>query len=124
MQKTSFKIRAHHLLCIQGFQGLGYSAGFVENLQKIINHIQEYPKQTELILTDDLDDICQACPHSGTAECEKDPQADAQIKAMDRAVLKKLDLDTGIKDSYEHLVELSNAKLTTRDDVSNLLSQR
>ena len=28
------KIRHHHLLCILGFKGLGYSDEFVENMKK------------------------------------------------------------------------------------------
>ena len=41
MSKKVLNIRAHHFLCMQGFQGYGYSETFVMNMTKIIKAIKE-----------------------------------------------------------------------------------
>ncbi|HII92208.1 MAG TPA: DUF1284 domain-containing protein, partial [Methanosarcina sp.] len=39
------KIRAHHLCCIQGFQGYGYSPVFVANMRAVISDIKAFPSR-------------------------------------------------------------------------------
>ncbi len=39
MNDSIINIRAHHLLCLQGFQGYGYSQDFVRNMAEIIKKI-------------------------------------------------------------------------------------
>ena len=60
------KIRPHHLLCILGFKGLGYSNEFVENMKKIVNH---YFKGTKIKIIFGVDDICEKCPHNISQNC-------------------------------------------------------
>ncbi len=55
------QIRAHHLLCIQGFQGYGYDEPFTYNLKKI-HSIFFNQKKIRLIISNDV--ICQKCPFS------------------------------------------------------------
>jgi hypothetical protein len=49
------KVRAHHLLCMQGFQGSGYSPEFVENFIKILDQVHENFYETEFEVTDNID---------------------------------------------------------------------
>ncbi|MDF2503348.1 MAG: hypothetical protein K0R06_839, partial [Clostridium sp.] len=41
MNKKVLNIRAHHFLCMQGFQGYGYSDDFVAHMSKIVNYIRK-----------------------------------------------------------------------------------
>jgi len=55
------KIRAHHLCCIQGFQGYGYSPIFVANLRVVISDIKAFPSRP-LELISECDVVCESCP--------------------------------------------------------------
>ena len=57
----SLKIRAHHLCCIQGFQGYGYSPVFVANMRAVISDLEACPS-TSLELVSECDVICLSCP--------------------------------------------------------------
>lgn len=81
------KLRGHHLLCLQGFQGYGYSEEFVENMTKI-NDLRKVDS-TIIRLTDSPDDICKACPNLKNNLC-KDKKTNENIVSMDNEVLSKL----------------------------------
>ena len=83
-------IRGHHLLCLQGFQGYGYSEDFVLNMLRI-NEMRK-SKDTIITLTDDCDDICACCPNLINNICENEKQNNI-IKKMDEEVLSKLDIN-------------------------------
>lgn len=55
------KFRPHHFLCTLGFEGKGYSSGFVKNYNKISETLKDDPN-TEIEVVEFLDDICGACP--------------------------------------------------------------
>ncbi|WP_414468363.1 DUF1284 domain-containing protein [Methanobacterium sp. ACI-7] len=80
------KIRAHHLLCMQGFQGHGYSEDFNKNMSRIIENFKNNPEQRIKILTE-CDAICIACPHNVNEKCIKDSDSYVTIKNMDLSVL-------------------------------------
>ena len=81
------KLRGHHLLCLQGFQGYGYSEDFVSNMTRI----NELRKSNECIisLTNEPDDICFSCPNLKNNLCENEIQNSIIVK-MDNEVLSKL----------------------------------
>lgn len=81
------KLRGHHLLCLQGFQGYGYSEDFVSNMTRI----NELRKSDECIisLTNEPDDICFSCPNLKNNLCENEIQNSIIVK-MDNEVLSKL----------------------------------
>ena len=83
------KLRGHHLLCLQGFQGYGYSEDFVKNMT-LINEARKSEGCT-ITLTDKADDICSSCPNLTDRICENEKQNEI-IEKMDREVLSKLDL--------------------------------
>lgn len=87
------KIRAHHLLCVQGFKGLGYDEKFVENFAKIADKIKNDPA-LEIIPADECDDICASCPKNEKGVCEN-PGREGKIRKMDRAVLRRAGLEKG-----------------------------
>ena len=84
------KLRGHHLLCLQGFQGYGYSKNFVLNM----THINELRKNNDctITLTNEHDDICSSCPNLKNNLCENEKQNEIIVK-MDVEVLSQLNSD-------------------------------
>jgi hypothetical protein len=113
------KIRAHHLLCIQGFQGYGYDGGFVAHLGGIIAFLRKNPAQTVQIVAV-CDDICAKCPHTNGEICAKDEGADARIKATDRNVLSGIEVCENTSMRFSQATELVNRAFKARKDVEHI----
>ncbi len=79
------------MLCMQGFQGYGYSRDFQHNLEKIIKYLDSNP-HCRLKVVVDADVICLECPHIKDVISNMSPTS---IAAMDLKILKKLDLEVG-----------------------------
>ncbi len=56
------KFRPHHFMCTLGFQGHGYSLGFVKNYKKIVQKLTS-DESTLIEVVDNMDSICLACPN-------------------------------------------------------------
>lgn len=76
------ELRAHHLLCIRGFQGLGYDKAFVENFARVVKALEDDPS---IVVTAREDVICARCPHNLDG-CIKGPKA----QELDERVLREL----------------------------------
>ncbi|HEY3298782.1 MAG TPA: DUF1284 domain-containing protein [Armatimonadota bacterium] len=87
------KIRGHHLLCIHGFRGLGYSPDFVSNMQAILDTLMESPEM-KIEAVDSPDAICAACPHLVEGACTRG-EGEPNVAARDLEVLRKLSLEPG-----------------------------
>jgi hypothetical protein len=110
------KIRAHHLLCMQGFQGYGYSEDFSKNMAEIIQNLRSSPDQKIQIITE-CDVICSCCPYNVKEICSKDPESHEKIKRMDTKVLEKLELCNGDIFEVEEIFNIINKRLKTNFDV-------
>jgi hypothetical protein len=86
MEHRPLTIRGHHLLCILGFRGYGYSDAFVKNMQQVVDAI-EGDAETLLLLVSECDCICRACPYEEDGVCTKSADAHERIEEKDRAVL-------------------------------------
>lgn len=53
-------LRAHHLLCIQGYEGNGYSSEFTKNMDGVVSTLSDNT-YVKIVMT--VDDICEKCPH-------------------------------------------------------------
>ena len=82
------KLRGHHLLCLQGFQGYGYSEDFVSNMARI--NEKRNSEDCRITLSNEPDDICSCCPKLNGNYCENKKQNEIIVK-MDDEVLSKLD---------------------------------
>ena len=112
------KIRAHHLLCMQGFQGQGYSREFNENMSKVIRILKSNPEQ-EIKIVEECDAICKYCPHNKNMRC-KNIISNWMIKQMDRNVIKKLKIDSGTPKSAESIIALTNEIFKTQKDIKEI----
>lgn len=81
------KVRAHHLLCMQGFQGYGYNDSFVSHLKDIIEQFKANPDML-IQVVDYCDVVCSGCPHQVGYICNEDTNSEYRIKTMDLNVLK------------------------------------
>ena len=82
------KLRGHHLLCLQGFQGYGYNDSFVKNMT-YINNLRK-SENTTITITNKADDICRCCPNLKNDLCGNEKQ-NAEIIKMDNEILSKID---------------------------------
>lgn len=115
----TIKIRAHHLLCFQGYQGYGYNDDFKANLEQIIKLINTTTGLViEVIAENDV--ICRCCPYTGEAGCMKDTYSAPKIWSMDLKILEKLNLKTGTKMKAHDLITLTNTMFKTCLDVQGI----
>lgn len=113
------KIRAHHLLCMQGFQGYGYSEDFSKNMAEIIEILQNFPKhKIEIIAGTDV--ICAFCPYDINGSCQENHESNNRIMSMDVKVLKKLGISSGSIFEAEEIFNITNKKLKTHLDVEDI----
>lgn len=113
------RIRGHHLLCLQGFQGYGYNEEFTKNMRLIHEKIangEEYIK-----LVSNIDDICEKCPNNKCEICINRDE-NTKIVKMDKIVLEKV-LREKNKEYYKgsELFNLINNKLfTKKEDIKDI----
>ncbi|UCH88089.1 MAG: DUF1284 domain-containing protein [Thermoplasmata archaeon] len=112
-------LRAHHLLCLQGFQGYGYTQDFADNMADILKRIDAEP-EIELEIITACDDICSKCPHQVSGICQRDPGSDQEVREMDSQVLEKLDLQEGHRGKAVNLIELLNQKFRDISDIKDV----
>lgn len=88
-------LRAHHLICILGFRGLGYSKEYVANMSKIVGQLRSSP-QTLIEIASRPDDICVPCPFLKEGGChERGVESEEMVRNRDDAVLEKLNVLAG-----------------------------
>jgi len=89
---ASLTIRGHHLLCLFGFRGLGYSPQFVENMTRVAEAFFS-TAAVKVRVVAGRDDICRACPHMKDGDCAKPADAFSRARGLverDLDVLERL----------------------------------
>lgn len=61
-----YRLRPHHLICLQFYKGLGYDKDFVRNLDKVVVFWERFP----VIVVEGPDDVCYFCPHLENEKCK------------------------------------------------------
>ncbi len=56
-------LRAHHLLCLPGYEGKGYDGQHKTSWDTISEQLKEHP-DTFVRITDGKDDLCKNCPNA------------------------------------------------------------
>ncbi len=89
------RLRGHHLLCVLGFQGKGYSPGFVENMTRLVDELRS-GRDVDLEIGYRHDDICAPCPKRGPDGCvAKDHLSEWRVAIHDARVMHRLGLQPG-----------------------------
>lgn len=84
-----FKLRGHHLFCLLGYRGMGYSEEYVENMTRLHQTLRNNP-ETLIELVKGPDQLCEKFPNSGKYHCQED-----DIYERDAAILEKMGLKIG-----------------------------
>lgn len=82
-------LRPHHALCIQFFEGKGYSDAFISHMSAVISALQS--DDPAVMLHDGCDVLCEKCPHNAGDVCETDDK----VRAIDERALALLELSIG-----------------------------
>ena len=104
------KIRAHHLLCVLGFQGLGYSPEFIKKITQV-KRIIETSSRLPVKILNSCDEICSACPHQQNGRCQKGEYSHKRVKETDEKVLSVLGLKSRDILSVSKLLKLIKKKI-------------
>ncbi|MGA5690837.1 DUF1284 domain-containing protein [Cytobacillus pseudoceanisediminis] len=84
-----YKLRGHHLFCLLGYRGMGYSQEYVENMTRLHQALRDNPR-TWIQLVKGPDQLCEKYPNSGEYHCEHN-----DIYERDAVILEKLGLKIG-----------------------------
>jgi len=109
---SQMKIRAHHLLCLLGFQGLGYSPEFVRRMEKTRTALKKGPPFL-IKVVEEGDDICSACPYCLEKECRKGKFSERRTREIDRKIIKALCLKKNQVIKSSQVIPLIKEKLGT-----------
>jgi hypothetical protein len=108
-------LRAHHLLCILGFRGLGYSEGFIQNMSEVVRSLRLNRSPLIVKVIDRCDIICSACPHNKGNECHKEDDSEQRVKSQDLNVAQRLSLEIGDEVSSQELWAMVKERLSPED---------
>lgn len=85
----SIRLRGHHLLCMLGFRGMGYSEPFAKNMTEVYEQLWQQPL-TPVTLVTGSDDLCKSFP------CDQPNHCDNQnVHERDEFIRKHLGLEAG-----------------------------
>jgi uncharacterized protein len=88
----SSALRGHHFVCLQFFGGEGYSATFVENLDRVVARAAEEPA----LLVSGADDVCGACPGlAADGSCVGEQAGEAEVRRLDELAWTLLGMAPG-----------------------------
>lgn len=105
-----YKLRGHHLFCLLGYRGMGYSEEYVENMTRLHQTLRDYPK-TLIQLVKGPDQLCEKYPNSGKYHCQDD-----NIYERDAIILEKMGLKIGQILSWKD-IELCIRKFVVPSDI-------
>lgn len=88
MEEYTYKLRAHHGLCLFFFKRKGYSNEFVENMAKIKCELEGNPL---ILVTNQTDEICNYCPNNIYGKCK----TEKTVCEYDKQVLKMCHVSAG-----------------------------
>jgi hypothetical protein len=102
-------------LCMLGFQGIGYTAGFIRNFQKVKRLVEQHPNLVVEVV-DSCDVICLACPNMQDGECFKSGRKyNEKVKCIDGRVMNKLGIKPGDRFKAKDLYALVKEKIKPGD---------
>lgn len=107
------QLRGHHLLCLLGYRGMGYSPAFCENMTAIYEQLRQEP-ETLIRLILGPDDLCAAFPKDGEAHCES-----RTVYLRDAEIAAKLGLEAGMERTWASICS-QVASLVKPTDISSL----
>ena len=113
--KEPIPIRAHTLLCLQGFRGEGYSPEFIQNMAQIHAYLQKNPKALVTpIMAPDI--FCKSCPNLASSGCTLHGEGTEQSMGLqDQDVLQRLHLKPSHPIPWQNILEKIKSYITGSD---------
>lgn len=84
-------LRAHHLVCLQSFQGKGYDDAFVSHASGLLDRLLDNAERKIITVANKCDDLCEFCPNNWNGKCEDEQK----IAALDDCYAKLLEVSFG-----------------------------
>lgn len=95
----SIQLRGHHLLCLLGFRGMGYSEPFAKNMLEIYEQLWQAPT-TKVTIVRGSDDLCRSFP------CDQPNHCDSHnVHERDDFIRKHLGLVVGDSYTWQHILD-------------------
>ncbi len=107
-------IRAHHLLCVLGFRGLGYSQEFIATMEKVVRRMRS-DSAFPIIVVAGCDIICASCPHNKGSKCLKEADSERKVEGQDLEVLNRLGFELGAQITAGNVWARIKERLTPKD---------
>lgn len=101
------KLRPHHLLCIQGYEGKGYSPEFIVNMDEVVAKLRA-EEGIEIEIVFGTDQICERCPNRIQKNICKTQE---KVQQLDAEVIQLLHLKQK-KYIYQELINDLNTHIT------------
>jgi hypothetical protein len=114
-QMEKVVLRGHHLLCVHGFQGMGYSPEFVRKMAEIVDKIRDPEQDFPIQVVRGFDDTCMVCPNKGAEKCEANGDSEEHVQGLDRNVITHLGLQANEIYWKSALVELTRERVEPAD---------
>jgi len=111
----SLLLRGHHLLCVHGFRGMGYSPAFVQKMHGIVEQIRDETTDFPIKVVAGFDNACSACPHKGKTICEASEGSNEHVMTLDMKVIHQLGLIDGAEYNKSLLVRLTAENVSPND---------
>jgi len=109
----TIQLRGHHLLCLLGYRGKGYSAAFCANMTRVYETLRTAP-ETEIELILGPDDICAAFPADQESHCEN-----GSVYRKDEEIARQIGIAVGEKRTWASLCA-DVAERVRPDDIGSL----
>ncbi|AAK81384.1 hypothetical protein BJV85_000447 [Clostridium acetobutylicum] len=93
------KLRPHHIMCFQGYEGKGYSQDFIDNMDNIYRDLKE-KDNLKIKIVFSTDDVCGSCPNKIS---DNNCGCNEKVMAIDNKVIRVLKLKQKIY-TYNELV--------------------
>jgi uncharacterized protein len=108
-------LRGHHLLCVHGFRGMGYSPSFVEKMKEIVSEIRDGQLDYPIQVVIGLDETCSFCPHKGNGYCNQSAESETHVLSLDTKVTQHLGIKNGEIYNKSELVSMVARKVHPDD---------
>lgn len=109
------QLRGHHLFCLLGYRGKGYSEGFCANMTEIYETLRMKP-ETMIEIVSGLDAICAAFPSDQPSHCHN-----RTVYHKDQEILERVLMKIGESASWAEICE-AVARNVMPEDINQICS--
>ena len=106
---NQLQLRGHHLLCLLGFRGMGYSPEFTRNMSAVYERLRRKP-DTVVSMTSGPDELCACFSADKPNHCRSD-----SVHERDEAVLRLLRLSPGERTTWRDVLSRIRSRMTPSD---------